>query len=839
VTILGLFDSIRRAFTTPAAVSDALARQGMDSTGYLTPGAPLTPQSGYSVPPRVTDYPVAVNQNVRNRSQYGRTSFDNLREMLRAYDFATVCMRHKIDEIRSMEPLFNPAEGYKGDAEGAIEAAKAALAFPDRYHPWDEWVTLWMTSLLTYGQGPLYRRRNYNGEVIGLHVIDGGTMYALIDENGLPPLAPAPAYQQVIKGAVDKQFTTQDVVWALINPQPTDPYGMAPLESILLTVNTDLRYQWHLLQMFTEGSIPGGFMEMPPDVSSPDQVAEWQDYWDATFMGDQSIVHKLIAVPTGSKFTETAPRAFDPLFPEWLAKKTAMAFGVVPQDLGFTADVNRANGETQVDIQFRVNTLPWVRMIEGHLTRYLQRDLGLPVEFKLNTGRDKEDRLAEANAWKIYIESGIASVDEAREELLGLPTDNQRPMPRGFMHARLGFVPLADALAISGKTDPETKAPTADAELPYPYEGSPGLVPDKLPGSPEFKRAPRDPDDPLHPANEHPDASSGVVNPQPVPAEKEATAGVTSATGITGVDLLRRDELKKFKAFVKARKRTGKWQDFEFYHHSPAEAAELNAVAKGDADPKGWRADPPEPTPFHKVDLTLTDHWAPLVAAALAGGVDTDSLAEDALEAGWTATEAADWAGDAFDTARLNAVLTGLHADGYLAGGLSAAIQMGGPGHLLDGFHPGIGIEFRVPQDVPTPALDALSGTAWRQAIADAGITLDGITDTTLTRMGALIERAVEAGHTVDQLAKDLDAYLSDPARAEMVAHTEIARMATNASLRVYRAYGLTQWDWVVSAGACPSCLDEASRNPHGMGDTQPPGHPRCRCAASPHTEEV
>jgi hypothetical protein len=297
---LGLFDSIRRAFTTPAPIEQAQTAQGMDNAAYLGPGTPLTPTSGYSVPPRVMDYPVAVNANVRNRAQYGRTSFENLREMLRAYDFATVCMRHKIDEIRSMEPLFNPAEGFKGDSEAAVAAAKAALAFPDRYHPFDEWVSLWLTSLLTYGQGPLYRQRNYNGECVGLHVVDGGTMYALTDENGLPPLAPAPAYQQVIKGGVDKLFTREDIVWALINPQTTDPYGMAPLESILLTVNTDLRYQWHLLQMFTEGSIPGGFMEVPPDISSPDQVAEWQDYWDSIYLGDQSIVHKLVAVPNGS-----------------------------------------------------------------------------------------------------------------------------------------------------------------------------------------------------------------------------------------------------------------------------------------------------------------------------------------------------------------------------------------------------------------------------------------------------------------------------------------------------------------------------------------------------------
>lgn len=844
---LGLFDIARRVFAgetthTPNAIEAAYTEQGMGSDTYLGPGRPLTPARGYSGTPRAMDYPTAVNIGYKNRQQWGRTSYEVLRELLRSYDIATICKNHKIDELRSMEPLFNAKEGFTGDADGAIDAAKRALEFPDRENPWDQWLAMWMENILTFDAGPLYRRRNYDGDVIGLEVLDGCTIYPLIDEHGRRPKPPAEAYQQIIKGEVSQLFTADDLVYTRFRSQTDSPYGMAPLESIVVNMSTDLKAQWHFLQLFTEGSIPGGFGEAPPDVSSPDQVAEWQDYWDSMFMGDQSILHKLIIVPNGMKVTETAPKTFDRAFPEWLAMKTAMAFGVVPQDLGFTQDVNRANGETQTDIQFRVNTLPWVRFVERWMTRYLQHDLGLPVEFRLNTGRDKEDRLAEAQAWKIYTESGFASVDEAREELLGLPVDNERPIPRGLVLPRQGFVPLDSILAISGKTDPETKAPTADAELPYPFDGTPGLMPDKLPGSPAFHRAEQNPDDPEHPETQKPTPGSGVVqDPNTAqPTEKDATTGMTAATGDAGIDLKRKDELAKFAAFVKARKRNGKWRDFEFVHHTPAEAAQLNKAARdGDADPKGsWRDNPPNPTPFHTVDLALTDHWAPLVAAALAGGVDTDALAEDALEAAWTAAEATDAAAEVYATGRLEAVLSGAHRAGFIAGALSAGEQTGTPG-LLTGFTTAT-VEFRTPEDAPLPVLDALTGTAWQQALAEAGVTVKGITDTTMQRMGVLIEQAVELGHTVDRLAADLDAYLSDPARAETIAHTETARMATTASLAVYRAYGLQQWDLVTSAGACASiCLPFEAANPHSVSESGPPLHPRCRCAASPHIEGI
>ena len=515
---MGIFDIFRdglikrTANGTPLAISAAMTQQGMDSGTAFGPGAPLTPRNGYSQRPRSTDYPISVNTNTQSRQAWGRTSYDVLRELMRSYDIAQMCKNHKIDELRSMEPLFTPMDGFKGDGEAAVAAARAALAFPDRQSPWDEWLSRWLNGSLTFDSAPLYRRRNRAGQIIGLEVVDGSTIDPYVDGYGRRPMAPAPAFRQVVKGMASIDLTAEDMIYPIFRPQEDSPYGMAPLESVMMTVNTDMRFQWHLLQMFTEGSIPGGFMEMPPDVTSADQVAEWQDYWDATFMGDQSIVHKLIAVPTGSKFTGTAPAAFDPEFPKYLAIKVAGAFGVVPQDLGLTDDVNRATGETQTDTQFRVNTLPWVNFVQSIVTRYLQHDLGLPVQLKLNTGRDKEDRLTEAQAHKVYIEMGMESPDEARETILGLPVDNERPVPRGLILPRQGFVPLVSLLAISGKVDAETKAPADDQPIPEtPFAGTPGLMPDKLPGSPEFHRAPINPDEPRFPEREHEQADTGTI----------------------------------------------------------------------------------------------------------------------------------------------------------------------------------------------------------------------------------------------------------------------------------------------------------------------------------------
>jgi hypothetical protein len=847
---LGLLDIFRSASLTrtaartPAPIEGALAESGMGNGAFLGPGRPLSPTQGYSGAARRNDYPVGGNIAVNSRAAYGRTSWDVLRELIRAYGVAQDCKNKKIDEIRSMELLFTPMDGATGDTKMAVEAAKAALAFPDREHPYQEWVALWLENMLTFDAGPLKYRRNMNGDVIGLEVIDGPTIAPYVDEHGRRPKAPAPAFAQVIKGQVFQWFTDEDMLYTRFRPQTDSPFGMAPLESILVSINTDMRYQWHLLQMFTEGSIPGGFMEVPPDMSSPDQVAEWQDYWDALYMGDQSITHKMVAVPNQSKFTGTTPAAFDKAFPEYLAVQVCRAFGVVPSDIGILSDVNRATGETQADTQFRVNTLPWVQFVQNILTYYVQKGLGLPVEVRLNTGREKEDRLADAQVWKIAVETGMVSMDEAREELFGLPTDNQRPIPRGIISPRTGFIPLESLLNIAGPIDPETKAPDHAAALDeQPFGGSPGVLADKLPGEPALHRAPIDPDEPQFPDREGAQPGTGTIAP-PTVAKELAKWRASSRQRIKRGAAVRKFESDVIPAPVIERV----WADLQKSATTAdvdAAFAKADTAAGADASPKAppagtpkpsWRDLPAVTAPQHSVDLQLTDHWTPKVQDAIMQlWADTDLQA---------ATSAADGLGDValgvyrrvaretlldrMDASALDGVIRSAWADAYNVGTMAAQVQMGQVPTGWDSWKPG----FANPDMIT-------GGGGWQAALDNAGIRLAGITDTTMDRLTAAIEKGVVAGDSVDGLAKSLNTILDDPNRAELIAHTETARLVTNAAMDQYAAMGVKQWDLVVSAGVCPVCSAIAMENPHTVGDSdsKPPIHPRCRCAAAPHIE--
>lgn len=498
---------------TPPQIDQAMARQGMNPATPFSPGRPINPYAGFSIEPRQFDF--RTGQNISIRPRQGRISFEMLRDLTTVYDVAEMCISHRIDSIRSFDWSIIPAMEVSGDMAAAVNAGRAAIAHPDGVTPYSSWIAKYLEDLLRYDAGTLFRRRNRGGQVIALEVLDGTTIAPILDDYGRTPRSPAPAYIQFANGLVWDWLTDKDIIYLPYRPQPNSEYGKAPMESIILTANTDIRLMQHLLEYWAEGSIPGAVAEAPPDQSDPAQVEELQQAWNTWVEGDQAQKVKVRWMPSGSKFQQLRDGKFDEPLALWLFKKTCAAFSVTPQDLGMTLDVNRASGETQMDIQERIADRPLALHIEGILSRYLQDDLGLPVRFKISLAAEKEDRVSEAQAWKIYTDSGAASIDEFRSTVLGLPVDNERPVPRFIMDPRVGPIPLDSLFAIAGVIDPKTLAPVDDVQLPdQPYDGTPGLLPTKLPGGTTFKKAPLNPDDPQFPESEHEVPGSGTVNPK-------------------------------------------------------------------------------------------------------------------------------------------------------------------------------------------------------------------------------------------------------------------------------------------------------------------------------------
>ena len=255
--------------------------------------------------------------------------------------------------------------------------------------------------------------------------------------------------------------------------------------------------------------------------------------------------------------------------------------------------VNRSSGESQADVQHRIGDLPLIRYAQRIVTSFLKDDLGLPLRHAFDLGEEQDDRLQQAQADDIYIKNGTVGTSEVREMRFGLPEPGGKPVPRFIFSNRAGPIPIASLMDVAGPVDEATGAPEPGTELPHkefqPVEGVVPVPPPPRPGLAVQEYGP----------------SALPPGSQPVAKEDggEATAGITSETGITSYDLIRGDEdedtvlshhyitedearqaardtvakeLAAFRRFRQARRKSGEWRDFEFRAVDPVQGHNLN-----------------------------------------------------------------------------------------------------------------------------------------------------------------------------------------------------------------------------------------------------------------------
>jgi len=586
----------------------------------FSPGEPVRPFDGYSRTPRAFDYQTSFNVATRPRT-HERVSFDVLRGLIEAYDVAQVCIFHRIDSIRSLKWKLIAAENYNGDVTDAIPLGMAALRKPDRKHPFKSWLAQYLYDVLAYDAGALYRMRNRGGKCVGLLPFDGTTIAPLLDYWGNSPDAPAEAYVQYANGLPWGWLTRDDLIYEPFRPRTNSPYGHAPLESILLNANTDLRFQAYFLERFTKGNVPEAFASAP-ESWSPDQIEQFQNLWDSVMFGDQSQKHQIKWMPGGSSIAWSNEKEFTDAFSLFLMRKTAAAYHVVPADLGFTETVNRSSGESQADVQHRVGDLPLMEHVEGILSQFLFDDMGLPLRLEFDRGEEQDDQLDVAHSDDVYIKNGVVGASEIREMRFGLTEPEGQQVPRFVYTTRAGPIPLSSLLDVAGPTDPETAAPMPGVPLPHKeFELVEGVVPVPAPKAPALAERLYGP--PAVPGAPPP----GSVQPpsQPLPVAKAETAGITTGTGITSYDLddddedeereeLAKAEIAAFRRFEKGRRKAGQWRDFTFTTVEPEVARHLNQRGRAQVVKAGGSGrGPKDPAEVRKATLRighLTGIWA-------------------------------------------------------------------------------------------------------------------------------------------------------------------------------------------------------------------------------------
>lgn len=483
-----------KQLTTGATLTSGLSATAEPPNPGAVPTSVALPDPGpakepVSVAPIRWPFPYAVNMSLNPRGEDRRlTPFDQLRTIADVYDIARIAIECRKDHISQLQWDFAPRDKVARQKptpaqQANINRLREFFISPDKERDRDTWQRMIVEEILVIDAMSIYKRRTRGGDLYALELIDGTTIKPLIDPRGFRPKPPNIAYRQMIYGRPVKggDCTIDQLMYRPRTVRTWTPYGLSAIECILLSVNTALNRQLFNLTYYSEGNVPEGLMSVPEGWTT-DQIKEFQTYWDSMIAGNFKNRQRLRFV--GPKMAESVYQFkkgdFTTEFDEWLLKVTCAAIGVQPQEIGFTADVNKATGDQQQNATTRRSVKPLANFIKGIYDEIIIKDFGMPELEAVYTGGEIEDKLNQARIDDIYVKLGKNSIDEVRAR------DGEAMIGMGPAFYPVAGPPIfIEDLIQSRDLDPLSSDPWPlddDSERPRPFGGA-GPSEDETPPS--------------------------------------------------------------------------------------------------------------------------------------------------------------------------------------------------------------------------------------------------------------------------------------------------------------------------------------------------------------------
>lgn len=462
--------NIQQAFSPQAAqyYTEAPGSQGDSAVLGQRDFGPLRPLNPRTAPdsaeqrtgPRKFQYPAGVNIIASPRREYSEsTPFEQLRNLAAAYDVAALCIATRIEEVQAMS--WSVVAANKRDmAARATECEDVERFFrkPDGLMDFNAWVGALIRDHLVLDAATIFPHKDRGGGLFALELVDGATIKPLLDDRGRTL-----AYQQILYGYPFSQykepnadkpseefpiFTNAELLYRPRFTSTSSPYGSPPTEWIVLRVNQALRKQAEDLAYFSTGNIPNMLATFPSDNLSPEQIAEFQGWFDATMEGDAAARQKIHFIPYQADLKEIRPFSYDTALDQWMLQITCAAYAVPPQEIGFTMDSNRANAELQEAVNERRGLKPLAGWLKGIFDEVIRDWLtpkknpamislpGAPTKPQTNgynglvwhwSFGDKTDKQTEASTYSTYIQDKVISADEVRTLVFSDVVDGPSP----------------------------------------------------------------------------------------------------------------------------------------------------------------------------------------------------------------------------------------------------------------------------------------------------------------------------------------------------------------------------------------------------------------------------
>lgn len=367
-----------------------------------------------------------VQDRDRGRQKPTPVTYDTLRLMYQRSEWCRAIVLTRKRQITGVkwDITLKDTDDPSGAAGKAARQLKRLFERPMMYGSqpqsthWQQWMGMLVEDELVLDRACFEKERDGNGWPVALYPVDGATIRPNIDDRGAYY---RDAYIQVVDGLKVCEFPMEDLACSLYNPT-TDVkmagYGMSPLETLVVSVTSDLHAAKYNGDYFEKGAVPEGLLSLGEEID-PEAVDAFRAFWLAEVQG------KAWSLPImgGSKnpeFISWRDNNRDMQFMEyqsWLLQKMCAVFEISKEEFGAIEDVNRSTAEVQDSQQQRKGITPqllfWKHVFDLEVIGEHGAGLGDYLEF---SWEEQGETAEEINAkFSPLVSTGTATRAEWRD----------------------------------------------------------------------------------------------------------------------------------------------------------------------------------------------------------------------------------------------------------------------------------------------------------------------------------------------------------------------------------------------------------------------------------------
>jgi hypothetical protein len=261
--------------------------------------------------------------------------------------------------------------------------------------------------------------RNSNKKIVGSRVIDGSTIFVVIDERGEQPRPPAPAFQQIIWGVPRLFMNTRQLWYKPRHLRADAPYGRSPIEDSLPAVKL-LQSLWdYEYQKYQVGNIPEMVFTVPENwKDNVDAILEFELAFNARMAGNSEERVRARFLPAGMSALNTKELSFNKESYESATNAVRMSFGILQSEVGEGPNSGlggKGYAEAMQSAFYRMGLAPLLSYVESHFNDIITMNRDEGVKFKMEFPAESLDPSKEEEKFATRFQIGGIKRDEYRQ----------------------------------------------------------------------------------------------------------------------------------------------------------------------------------------------------------------------------------------------------------------------------------------------------------------------------------------------------------------------------------------------------------------------------------------